>query len=60
MFITLETMIQKGDRWHMSERHNQQLHHLDVAHKLRVAVIDLAPLNIHQTVFLTLAVREFS
>jgi hypothetical protein len=44
----------------MSVRNSQQSTHLDVTQKLRVAVMDLASLNIHQTVFLTLAVREFS
>jgi hypothetical protein len=60
MFITLDIVIQKGDRWHMSVCHIKQQHHLDVTQKLRVAMMDLTPLNIHRTVYRTLAVREFS
>jgi hypothetical protein len=59
-FITLDIMTQKGDRWHMSVWHIKQQHHLDFTQKLLVAVKDLAPLNIHRTVYRTLAVREFS
>ena len=58
--ITLDIMIQKGDRWHMSVCHVKQQHQLDVTQKLRMTVMDLTPLNINRTVYRTLAVREFS
>ena len=37
----------------------QQLH-LNVTQKLRMAVMNFTSLNIHRTVYRTLAVREFS
>jgi hypothetical protein len=44
----------------MSVCHIKQQRHHDVTHKLRMAVMDLTRLNMHWTVYRTLAVREFS